>query len=206
MLEEAQALGFLGPGPVEAHVDHAAGFAAVVEAAWADEEETAQAPSRAGDLGSGAGLPGLPLALHLPTTRWALIESGVRRAALLRRAVTELGLESRVEVVEARAEVVGRHPGLRGQLDLVVARGFGPPGAVAECAAPLLRVGGRAVVSEPPGGDPDRWPEEGLSLVGMARGRSMAAGGSTYQVLGQVAPCPARYPRRVGVPAKRPLF
>lgn len=179
---------------------HAAGFAAVVEA------EGGELPSRAVDLGSGGGVPGLPLALRFGACRWALVESGVRRAAFLREAVVRLELGARVEVVEARAEEVGRSPAWRGSVDLVVARGFGPPAAVAECAAPLLRVGGRAVISEPPGGEPGRWAGDGLAALGLAAIRSTTAGGAAYQVLSQVAPCPERFPRRVGVPAKRPLF
>lgn len=202
VLEEARRLGLLGPGPVEAHLEHAAGYAAAIEtdavAGWF--------PARAADLGSGAGLPGLPLALHFTGTKWILVEAAVRRAAFLRAAVTDLGLGGRVTVVEERAEVIGRAPAYRGTLDLVVARSFGPPAVVAECAAPLLRIGGRAVVSEPPGGEPERWPAEGLALLGMAPAALVRAGGASYQVLRQATACPERWPRRVGVPAKRPLF
>lgn len=204
MLEEARALGFLGPGPVEPHLDHAAGFAAVVE-----EEAGAGGgwvPGRAADLGSGAGLPGLPLALHYGETAWVLVEVSVRRAAFLRAAVVRLGLGERVTIVEARAEVVGRDPAHRGQYDLVVARSFGPPAVVAEAAAPLLRVGGRAVVSEPPGGEPARWPAAGLATLGMRAGAGVQAGGAAYQVVVQASACSDRFPRRVGVAAKRPLF
>ena len=200
MLEDARRLGFLGPGPVEPHVAHAGGFASAVEASGSDP------PRRAADLGSGGGVPGLPLALHFGDCRWTLVESGVRRAAFLREAVAALHLEGRVDVVEARAEAVGRRPEWRATFDLVVARGFGPPAVVAECAAPLLRVGGRAVVSEPPGGDPGRWPEDGLDVVGMTVGPSVAAAQAAYQVLVQARPCPERFPRRVGHPGKRPLF
>jgi 16S rRNA (guanine527-N7)-methyltransferase len=202
VLENARRLGFLGPGPVEAHLDHAAGYATALEG----DAGGAWAPARAADLGSGAGLPGLPLALRFPNTQWTLVEASVRRAAFLRAAVRELALESRVAVVEERAEVIGRAPEYRGSFDLVVARSFGPPAVVAECAAPLLRIGGRAVVSEPPGGEPERWPADGLLRLGMAPGAGVQAGGAAYQVLRQDEPCPDRWPRRVGVPAKRPLF
>ncbi|HEX2046543.1 MAG TPA: RsmG family class I SAM-dependent methyltransferase [Acidimicrobiales bacterium] len=200
MLQEARQLGFLGPGPVAAHVAHAAGFAAAIEAGGGDQ------PQRAADLGSGGGVPGLPLALRFHECRWVLVESGVRRAAFLRDAVRALGLEARVAVVEGRAEVVGRAGEWRGTFDLVVARGFGPPPVVAECAAPLLRIGGRAVVSEPPGGDPGRWPPGPLALLGLRGRPSVTAAGAAYQILVQVAPCPSQFPRRVGMPAKRPLF
>jgi 16S rRNA (guanine527-N7)-methyltransferase len=161
---------------------------------------------RAADLGSGAGLPGLPLALALPGSRWTLVDSAVRRAGFLREAVAALGLEDRVVVAEERAESLGRMSAHRGRYDVVVARSFGPPAVVAECGAPLLVPGGRAVVSEPPGGAPARWPAEALLRLGMAPAVAMVAGGWAYQVLAQVEPCPDRYPRRVGVPVKRPLF
>ena len=202
VLEEARQLGFLGPGPVEGHLDHAAGYAEALEA----DAGAGWRPARAADLGSGAGLPGLPLALHYRDTEWTLVEVSVRRAAFLRAAVSRLGLADRVTVVEDRAEVVGRAPEFRAGFDLVVARSFGSPAVVAECAAPLLRPGGQAVVSEPPGGSPGRWPAAGLALVGMVPGAAVQAGAAAYQVLRQEVPCPARWPRRVGMPAKRPLF
>lgn len=204
MLEEARNLGFLGPGPVEDHVAHAEGFASAV--ARVREAGDGEAFDRAADLGSGGGVPGLPLALRFEECRWTFIESGTRRAAFLRAAVDRLDLAERVAVVEARAEAVARTGEMRGTFDLVVARGFGGPAVVAECGAPLLRVGGRAVISEPPGGAPDRWPAEGLALLGMERGPAVLAAGAAFQVLHQESPCPDRFPRRVGVPAKRPLF
>ena len=202
VLEEARRLGFLGPGPVEVHLDHAAGFGAALEtdagAGWL--------PARAADLGSGAGLPGLPLAVQFAETVWTLVEASMRRATFLRAAIRQLGLDDRIAVVQERAEVVGRAPEYRGRLDLVVARSFGPPAVVAECAAPLLRTGGLAVVSEPPGGMPARWPAQGLEQLGMAPGAAVQAGSAAYQVLRQVSLCSERWPRRVGLPAKRPLF
>jgi hypothetical protein len=63
-------------------------------------------------------------------------------------------------------------------------------------------VGGHLVVSEPPAG-PDRWPADELALLGLRTTSSAAPG---VAVLEQFAPCPERYPRRNGQPAKRPLF
>jgi 16S rRNA (guanine527-N7)-methyltransferase len=204
VLEEGRRLGFLGPGPVEPHLDHAAGFAeALVAGSGAG---AGWSPQRGADLGSGAGLPGLPLALHFPASVWVLVDAAVRRAAFLRQAVRELGLEDRVTVVEERAELVGRSPAYRGRFDVVVARSFGPPAVLAECAAPLLQAGGWAVVSEPPGGEPGRWPEDGLARFGLVPGPAVQAGGAAYQVLKQRDWCPDRWPRRVGVPAKRPQY
>jgi 16S rRNA (guanine527-N7)-methyltransferase len=146
------------------------------------------------------------LALVFPSASWLLVEAKQRRAEFLRAAVAELRVDARVQVLEERAEVVGRDPGLRGRLDVVVARSFGPPAVVAECGAPLLRPGGRAVVSEPPSEPAPRWADSGLGLLGMAARPEVVAGGARFRVLVQVEPCPERYPRRTGIPAKRPLF
>jgi 16S rRNA (guanine527-N7)-methyltransferase len=202
VLERSRGLGFLGPGSVRAHVAHAAGFAAGI----------GHAPAQFLDLGSGGGVPGLVLAGSWPESRAVLLDARERRCAFLRRAVRDLGLEERVVVVWARAEEAGHRDYLRGTFDLVVARGFGPPAATAECGAPFLRVGGTLAVSEPPdAGDGcarpvvSRWAAPGLARLGLAVGRSWTDG-SRYQALDQVEPCPDRYARNPGVPAKRPLF
>jgi 16S rRNA (guanine527-N7)-methyltransferase len=119
--------------------------------------------------------------------------------------VAELGVGERVEVREERAEDTGRSS-VRGSRDLVVARSFGPPAVVAECAAPLLRVGGRLVVSEPPEGELARWPQAGLRPLGLDPAGPIRASGARFQILHQQTACPDRFPRRIGIPAKRPLF
>lgn len=179
---------------------HALGFAE----AWAAGTGQAAFAGRAVDLGSGGGLPGLALALCWPRSRWTLLDSHGRAATFLHEAADQLELTERVRVVLGRAEDHGRQPDARGQAELVVARGFGPPAVTAECAAPLLAVGGHLVVSEPP--EPgDRWPAAGLALLGLEPGPLVNMGAS-YRVLVQAQPCPEAYPRRTGVPAKRPFF
>ena len=190
-MERAQGRGFLGPGPVNEHLEHAKGFLAAVDA-----------PSRALDLGSGAGIPGLALALTWAASTWVLLDAGARRAAHLEEAVADLDLGSRVTVVRERAEVAAREDGLRAAFDLVVARSFGPAAVTAECASGFLCVGGRLIVSEPPEDVADRWASPGLASLGLAdRGRRGAV-----RVLEQVEPLSERYPRRVGIPMKRPLW
>lgn len=192
----------LGPGPLLPHLHHALGFGAAAAPGGLDRSDEWYCL----DLGSGAGLPGLPLALAWPRSRWTLVDAGERRVAFLAEAVKALELEDRVHVVVGRAEVLGRDERFRGRFDLVVARGFAPPAVTAECAAGFLVVGGQAVVSEPPGGRPDRWPADGLAMLGMEPADPVDAGGASYQVLRQCSACPERYPRRTGIPAKRPLF
>lgn len=200
LLQESRQRGFLGPGPVELHLDHARAFVVAVDAS----------PSSVVDLGAGGGLPGLVLATEVwPETRWVFLDAQHRRAEFLTEAVAALDLGDRVEVVCERAEVFGRDPARRGRFDVVAARSFGLPAVAAECAAPLLRVGGRLVVSEPPDGSADRWPSEGLALLGLDGGQPVTVPGPPpvhLMVAVQGDPCPDRYPRRVGVPTKRPLF
>ena len=195
VLDEARRWGFLGPGPVEPHIEHALGFARAVGD---------RAPARAVDLGTGGGVPGLVLAVHWPGSTWIFVEAQARRAAFLADALARLGLDHRVEVVHERAEVVGRTPERRAWASLVTARGFAAPAVTAECAAPLLEVEGALVVSEPPDGG-RRWPPGGIPELGLGPAE-IVQGGARYAVLRAVTSCPARYPRRVGVPAKRPLF
>lgn len=164
------------------------------------------APALALDLGTGGGLPGLVLAGVYTETRWVLLDSRQRSVAFVAEAVVRAGLEDRAEALLARAEELGRDPSHRGRYDVVVARGFGPPAVTAECAAPLLRVGGRLVVSEPPGGEPDRWPAEPLARLGLRLQAADLHQQIAVAVLEQVELAPSTYPRRTGVPAKRPLF
>lgn len=152
-------------------------------------------------------MPGLVLAVEDPNARLVLVEANQRRCTFLVEAVAILGLGARVDVVGERAEQLGRGPRHRGRYPTVVARGFGRPAVTAECGAPLLAPGGRLLVSEPP--DPAeadlRWPAEGLERLGLVL-RTITAGPPRIAVLEQAGTCPQRFPRRVGVPAKRPLW
>jgi 16S rRNA (guanine527-N7)-methyltransferase len=195
LLAAARSQHFLGPGDVAGHLGHSLAFASLIT----------EAPGLAVDLGSGAGIPGLVLALLWPASHWVLLDANVRRTTFLRDALPTLGLDARVEVVTTRTELAGRHPRWRGAADLVVARGFGPPAVTAESAAPFLRTGGAVVVAEPPGGAPGRWPAAGLELLGLTEDGTVVVP-VALQRLRQARPCPERYPRRVGIPQKRPLF
>ena len=194
VLERARTLGILGPGPVSEHVDHAQGFLLAIE--------SVPAGARLLDLGSGAGVPGLVIAEARPDLRITLLDAMQKRVALLDEAIISLGVSERVTALVGRAELIGRDPAHRGAHDVVTARSFGPPATVAECAAPLLRVGGLLVVSEPPD-RPDRWPAEPLREFGLGSESSAIEG---IQVLRQMELCTDRFPRRDGMPAKRPRF
>jgi 16S rRNA (guanine527-N7)-methyltransferase len=181
VLADAQRLGFIGRGPIPAAVEHAGRFAAA----------TPRDAERAVDLGSGGGLPGLVVAVERPHLHVVLLDASERRTTWLQRAVHRLDLGERIEVVAARAEEFGRDPAWRGHFDVVYSRGFGPAAVTAECAAPLLRVGGTLIVSEPPEPDEDRWDLGWLDTLGLERADDAAG----LALLRQVRPSPRRFPR-----------
>ena len=119
--------------PTQALNDHLADSLVALELA------EVRAASRIADLGAGAGLPGLPLAIALPSAEVDLVESNRRKCEFIARAAGACGL-SNVEVVNRRAE---EWPEGIGRFDLVTARALAPLPVVAEYAAPLLRIGGR---------------------------------------------------------------
>jgi len=111
------------------------------------------------DLGSGGGVPGLVIAYRRPDLEVVLVDRRATRTDHLHRLVGRLGWSARVRVVTTEAEHVADLLGDR--VDAVVARGFGSPVATLRAAAPLLRPGGRLVVSEPPSSEPTaRWPAD----------------------------------------------
>jgi len=181
----------VGPADPQIHLDLARRLASTVVA-----------PDMALDLGSGAGIPGLALAGLWPDSEWTLLDSAQRRVALLEDAVARLGWEDRVRVVHARAEDAGRDPAHRERYDLVTARSFGPPAVTAECGGAFVRVGGVLVVTEPPEAPSTRWPADALGLLGL----EPAARRTGTQVLRRTGALDERYPRRSGMPAKRPLY
>ncbi len=201
-LRRAAALGFLGPMDPSRQVDHALGFVVACERQWK------RGPAAALDLGTGGGMPGLILAACWPECRVVLIDAGQRRTEFLVEEVSDGRQPGTVEVVRGRAEILARDPQLREKFEVVTSRSFGPPGVTAECGSPFLIPGGLLVVSEPPDeGVTERWPDTGLSSLALANmGRVRIDERFGYQFLGKVGPTPDRYPRRTGIPTKRPLF
>ncbi len=189
-----QRISAVGPGPVEEQLTHSLAIAAQLVG-----------PEIGVDLGSGAGVPGLALAGAWPSSRWTLVDASLRRANLLEDAVAALGWGGRVSVVHGRAEDLGRDDAHREHADLVTARSFGPPAVTAECGAPLVTLGGLLVVTEPPEHG-DRWPDAPLRTLGLVPEASPVTDSVRIQRLRKVDAVPDRYPRRAGMPAKRPLF
>jgi len=173
------------------------------------------APIEVADLGSGAGFPGVPLHIAQlgadPPLRLTLIESNGRRCDFLRELVEVLALPD-VTVVQARAEEAGRDPALREHFGVVVARALAALPVLLEYALPLLRDGG--LLAAPKG---SRATEElaaaeaALTALGGNVESSLplrlpaAAPPQTVVLVRRRGPLPDRYPRRPGIPDKRPL-
>jgi 16S rRNA (guanine527-N7)-methyltransferase len=172
----------------------------------------AAAPSRAVDLGSGGGVPALPLAIGRPDVEWTLVESVRKKAAALRSFVEELGLRN-VAIVAERAELVGRDPEFRERFDVATARACAALPVLTELALPLLAVGGKLIAWKGPldAGSPE--VAAGADAARQLGGASPrieetgveALGGHRFVVVPKVAATSARFPRRPGEPSRRPL-
>jgi 16S rRNA (guanine527-N7)-methyltransferase len=160
------------------------------------------------DVGSGGGLPGLPLKIARPELEVTLIEADQDKAAFLVHACAVLGLDG-VEVVARRAEEAGHDPRLRESFDVAVARALGPLAVVAELCLPLVRVGGRLLAQKTDQEDPVEAVRAIKALGGELQGvhptPSAARSTGTVVVVLKGHPTPAAYPRRAGIPARKPL-
>lgn len=150
------------------------------------------------DVGSGGGFPGIPLKLAMPDLRMCLVESDQRKADFLRDAVAELGLGD-VEVDSRRAEEVGRDPRHREAYDVVVTRAAAKAPAAAEYCIPLVREGGSLLALA----QFKDW-DQARRAIGQLGGR-LDGERSGVIVVRKIRPTPDQFPRRVGVPGKRPL-
>lgn len=200
--EEAVPLGLLGPGEgdrlVSRHLLESAALLPYLdpEGPWID-------------VGSGAGLPGLVLAV-LGRARVLLLDAERRRTQFLRRAARRLAVEISVE--QGRAEELGRAAEHREVYRAAVARALAPPPVALEYLLPLVQVGGRAVIAAGPGVHESVGPAEAAAReLGGAPPRLVAVEVPGLEaerwamIVTKEAACSERYPRRVGVPARRPL-
>jgi 16S rRNA (guanine527-N7)-methyltransferase len=172
------------------------------------ELPSVQGATAIADLGSGAGFPGLPLAIALPTTRVHLVESNRRKCAFMARAAEVSGVGN-AAIVNGRAEEWTE--GI-GTCDLVTARALAPLAVVAEYAAPLLRLGGTMVAwrgrRDPADEETGRRAAAELGLEPGAPIHVEPYPGALHRHLHtmvKVAETPARFPRRPGMARKRPL-
>ncbi len=156
------------------------------------------------DIGSGGGLPGIPLALAtgVPVV---LVDAVAKKAAFLRRALGELGLAG--EAIAERAERLGHDPAFRERFRVATARAVSSAPAVAELTVPFLAVGGKVLMQR---GALEASERQAVEDAGPILGcrlveERLLVGERRVLVLEKFAETPPRFPRRDGIPAKRPL-
>lgn len=171
------------------------------------------AAGRLADVGSGGGLPGIPIKICVPHMGVTLIESTTKKARFLRRAADELSLPD-TEVLDTRVEDVARMEEHRGAYDVATVRAVARLSVVAEYCVPLLKVGGHAIsmkgrLRDDELSEGERAAEKlGAKVSERIRVAHLPETGERERclvVLEKVEVTPGRYPRHVGVPAKKPL-
>lgn len=167
-------------------------------------------PQRLADVGSGGGVPGIPLAIARPDVQVLLIESTKKKANFLARAARELGLQN-VSVSDLRAEEAARDRGLRESFDVVVARAVGTLNWLAEWCLPLVKKGGKMLAMKGPKAA-EELPAAGhaIRLLGGGSADVHAANlpGADNHVIVEIpktAATPPLYPRLPSVSKGKPL-
>ena len=155
------------------------------------------------DIGSGGGLPAIPLAVAMPHVRFTLLEANTRKCAFLEHVAGTLGLAN-VVVAPGRAEDLAHRPALREQYDRAISRAAARPEVLLELALPFVRTGGDLVAQVSPL-DPLALEPAARLLGGGTPRLQPAAGGHALMVVPKLAPTPSRFPRRTGLPGRKPL-
>lgn len=168
-------------------------------------------PGRVVDIGTGAGFPGVPLKIVRPELALVLVESVGKKARFLHELVAALALED-VEIVVERAETLGQDPRYRERFDLALARAVAKLPALVEIALPLCRVGGLFIAQKK--GQLRQETESAARAIALLGGqlrevRPVEAEGLADRraliIIEKASATPARFPRKAGIPEKRPL-
>ena len=196
-LKQSQEFGFLSPQPVENQIAHSMEFISFVPTGY----------SNILDLGVGGGLPTL-VWLHISNdVRITALDAMRKRTDFLESARKEnSSLIDRLEVINGRAEELGRKDQYREKFDLIVARGFGAPGVTAECASPLLSVGGLLIVSGRPENEIERWDVTELKVLGLKILEVKDGEYSHAIIIKKIDSTPDEFPRRASAIKKTPLW
>ena len=171
----------------------------------------ANPPANLIDVGTGAGFPGIPLKIIYPNTKVTLVESVGKKAMFCQHIVRLLGLDG-VDVINARAEDLGQMREHRERYDWGIARAVANMRVLSEYLLPLIQVGGRLLAQK---------GESGPAEVHSAENAIKLLGGEVRQLIpvtlpgvvderhlvliDKVAATPPGYPRKPGIPAKKPL-
>jgi 16S rRNA (guanine527-N7)-methyltransferase len=163
------------------------------------------------DVGTGAGFPGIPLAICYPQTRFVLCDALNKRLLFLEHVCAELGLDN-VELVHSRAEDLGHNPEFRQSFDGVVSRAVARLPVLAELTVPLAKISGHVFAYKGPSGREEiDTSTKALRSLGATLSRVydvMLPGGfgeRTLVVLAHQQRTPDKYPRKAGMPQRKPL-
>lgn len=161
------------------------------------------------DVGSGAGFPGLPLKICRPDIQMTFMDSVGKKIAFIAMVIKKLGLEG-TKTVHTRAEE--HAAGYKEYYDIAVSRAVAEARVLMELTLPLVRVGGRVVISKGPGVEDElKAAENAVKTLGgeveRVREFFLPVSGDKRAVvrIAKVRSTPEKYPRRPGMPAKRPL-
>lgn len=157
ILREAQRIGALSNAPVAEIIKHAKWFA----------EAIPLSARTAVDLGSGAGVPGLIVALFCPQISLQLVDRRVGRTDVLVRAVHALNLTDRVTVKCSEISTMTKDSTWAKHFDVAMSRGLGPPIQTLNLSRDLVKPGGVIIISEPPPGSDSRWDEQQVRALGL---------------------------------------
>jgi len=164
------------------------------------------------DVGTGAGLPGIPLKILLPDVKLVLLEATAKKANFLRHLIAKLGLDD-VEVVVGRAEELAHDARYRERFELVLSRAVAPLPTLVELTLPFCAVGGSFVAQKKGAIDPEvDKASKAITVLGgnlrQVKGIDLEEFGDKrwLVVVDKIMPTPQQYPRRPGMPAKRPIL
>ena len=158
------------------------------------------------DVGTGAGFPAIPLLILNPTLKITLVDSLQKRITFLEDVLKTLQLSA--ECVHARAEDFGRDPKYRGQFDATVSRAVASLPVLLELTVPLLRVGGKAYCYKGDVSEELKTAKSALHLLHCTAETvplESDYGARTLVICTKNAPTPSTYPRKAGLPSKKPL-
>jgi 16S rRNA (guanine527-N7)-methyltransferase len=156
------------------------------------------------DIGSGGGLPAIPLAVAMPQVQFTLLEANARKCAFLEHVAGTLSLTN-VVVAAGRAEELAHRPALREQFARAISRAAARPEVLLELALPFVRTGGD-LLAQVSATDPHLLEPAARLLGGGTPFIERAdGGGHALMVVPKLAPTPVRFPRRTGLPGRKPL-
>lgn len=196
-------------GYQEAQVKHFLDSISVISALT--REEMDRADFSIIDIGTGAGFPGLPLKILLAEPRLVLVDSTAKKVAFLRCVTRELGLDN-VEIVCGRAEEIAHLPLYRQRFDLALSRAVASLPVLAELALPFCRIGGKFVAQKK--GEVEQEMQKAVKAIETLGGKlgqvkrielEGLRDGRYLVIIDKIYPTPEKYPRRPGVPGRRPI-